>query len=66
MVQKQQAPHFWNPQLQKIAITQGNQGLPWVLFHVEYTIEYFVDLSLIVLGLNIQGIPWVTLINHIW
>ena len=25
---------WWNPPLQKIAITQGNPGLPWVFFHV--------------------------------
>ena len=33
-------------------------------FHVESTIDYFVSFLLIVLGFKTQGIPWVTLINH--
>ena len=38
----------WNPPLQNIVITQGNPGLPWVIFHVESTIDYFVCFSLII------------------
>ena len=47
---------WWNTPLQKIAITHGNQVLPWVFFHVESTIDYFVGFSLIVLGFKTQGI----------
>ena len=36
------------PTLQNIVITQGNPGLPWVIFHVESTIDYFVCFSLII------------------
>ena len=39
----------------KIAITQGNPGLPWVLLRVEPTIDYFVGFSLIVLGFKTHG-----------
>jgi len=39
---------WWNPPLQKIVITQGNPGLPWVFFHVETTtIDYFVSFLLL-------------------
>ncbi len=31
----------------KIAITQDNPGLPWVFFHVESTIDYFVGFLLL-------------------
>jgi len=33
----------------QIAIIPGNPGLPRVFFHVESTIDYFVNFSLIIL-----------------
>ena len=32
----------WNTPLQKFMITQGKPGLPWVIFHVESTIDYLL------------------------
>ena len=42
--------------MQKIVITQGNPELPWVIFHVESTIDYFVCFSLIIWEFKTQGI----------
>ena len=36
--------------------TQGNPGLPWGIFHVESTIDYFVGFSLIIWELKTKGI----------